>query len=135
MLVKSEEESLSTIDVATVDLYTGQTQFLKAGAAPSFVYRDGSVVKVESASMPAGILKGVDFAKSRLKLHQGDWIIMVSDGMLLNGSEWIFDQIKLSARKSAEELAQDLWQTAQNRRTDGHDDDASVMVCKIVEKQ
>ncbi|MCI9406608.1 MAG: hypothetical protein HFK04_06820, partial [Oscillospiraceae bacterium] len=46
-----------------------------------------------------------------------------------------FDQIKLSARKSAEELAQDLWQTAQNRRTDGHDDDASVMVCKIVEKQ
>ena len=135
LLVKSEEESLSTIDVATVDLYTGQTQFLKAGAAPSFVYRDGSVVKVESASMPAGILKGVDFAKSRLKLHQGDWIIMVSDGMLLNGSEWIFDQIKLSARKSAEELAQDLWQTAQNRRTDGHDDDASVMVCKIVEKQ
>ncbi len=135
LLVKSEEESLSTIDVATVDLYTGQTQFLKAGAAPSFVYRDGSVVKVESASMPAGILKGVDFAKSRLKLHQGDWIVMVSDGMLLNGSDWIFDQIKLSARKSAEEMAQDLWNTAKSRRTGEHDDDASILVCKIVEKQ
>ena len=135
LLVKSEEESLSTIDVATVDLYTGQTQFLKAGAAPSFVYRDGSVVKVESASMPAGILKGVDFAKSRLKLRQGDWIVMVSDGMLLNGSDWIFDQIKLSARKSAEEMAQDLWNTAKSRRTGEHDDDASILVCKIVEKQ
>ena len=70
LLVKSEEESLSTVDVATVDLYSGETQFLKAGAAPTFVYRDGSVVKVEAASMPAGILKGVDFAKSRLKLHE-----------------------------------------------------------------
>ena len=85
--------------------------------------------------MPAGILKGVNFAKSRLRLHQGDWIVMVSDGMLLNGGDWIFDQIKLSAQKSAEDLAQDLWQTAQNRRTGEHDDDASVMVCKIVEKQ
>ncbi|MDD3193101.1 MAG: SpoIIE family protein phosphatase [Oscillospiraceae bacterium] len=135
LLVKSEEESLSTVDVATVDLYSGETQFLKAGAAPTFVYRDGSVVKVEGASMPAGILKGVDFAKSRLKLHAGDWIIMVSDGILLDGSDWIFDQIKLSARKSAEELAQDIWQTAQRRRTGGHDDDASVLVCKIVDKQ
>lgn len=134
LLAKSEEESLSTIDVATIDLYSGETQFLKAGAAPTFVYRDGSVVKVEAASMPAGILKGVDFAKSRLKLHEGDWIVMLSDGMLLGGSEWIFDQIKLSAKKSAEELAQDLWQTAQKRKPSGHDDDASVMVCKVIEK-
>lgn len=44
LLAKSEEESLSTIDVATIDLYSGETQFLKAGAAPTFVYRDGSVV-------------------------------------------------------------------------------------------
>lgn len=135
LLVKSEEESLSTVDVATVDLYSGETQFLKAGAAPTFVYRDGSVVKVEAASMPAGILKGVDFAKSRLKLHEGDWIVMMSDGMLLGGSEWIFDQIKLSAKKTAEQLAQDLWQTAEKRRPNGHDDDASVLVCRIVRKQ
>ena len=60
---------------------------------------------------------------------------MVSDGMLLNGSDWIFDQIKLSARKSAEEMAQDLWNTAKSRRTGEHDDDASILVCKIVEKQ
>ena len=74
------------------------------------------------------------FCKSRLKLHEGDWIVMLSDGMLLGGSEWIFDQIKLSAKKSAEELAQDLWQTAQKRKPSGHDDDASVMVCKVIEK-
>ena len=85
--------------------------------------------------MPAGILKGVDFAKRRLKLHEGDWIVMLSVGMLLGGSDCIFDQIKLSAKKSAEELAQDLWQTAQKRRPDGHDDDASILVCKIVDKQ
>ena len=41
-----------------VDLYTGKTEFLKAGAAPSFVLRSGTVGKVESMSMPAGILRG-----------------------------------------------------------------------------
>ncbi len=83
--------------------------------------------------MPAGILKGVDFATSRMKLRQGDWVVMVSDGILLHGSEWIFDQIKLSAKKSAEEMAQDIWKTADQRRTGSHDDDASVLVCKVLE--
>lgn len=133
LLVKSEEESLSTVDVATIDLYSGETTFFKAGAAPTFVYRDGAVLKVEAASMPAGILKGVDFATSRMKLRQGDWVVMVSDGILLHGSEWIFDQIKLSAKKSAEEMAQDIWKTADQRRTGSHDDDASVLVCKVLE--
>lgn len=132
LLVKSEDESLSTVDVATVDLYTGKTDFLKAGAAPTFVYREGVVTKIEAVSMPAGILKGVDFAKNTLKLREGDWIIMVSDGMLLNGSDWIFDQIKLSARKDTKEMAQDIWHTAQKRRTT-HDDDASVLACKITQ--
>ena len=37
--------------------------------------------------------------------------------------------------KTAEQLAQDLWQTAEKRRPNGHDDDASVLVCRIVRKQ
>ena len=36
LMVKSEDESLSTVDVTSVDLYTGKTTFKKAGAPVTF---------------------------------------------------------------------------------------------------
>lgn len=131
LLVKSNEESLSTVDLACVDLFTGKTEFLKAGAAPSYVLRSGTVGKVESTSMPAGILRGVEFEKSSMTLREGDRIIMISDGVLLGGSEWLIPQIKLSKELPAQEMAQEIAKIAKLRRTDGHDDDITVAVMDL----
>lgn len=131
LLVKSNEESLSTIDLACVDLYTGKSEFLKAGAAPTFVLRSGTVGKVESMSMPAGILRGVEFEKSTMTLREGDIIVMISDGVILTGIDWMYPQIKLSKSLSAQELAQEIANTAKVRRVDNHDDDITVAVMKL----
>ena len=37
LLVKAGDESLATLDIGCIDLYTGNAEFLKAGAACSFV--------------------------------------------------------------------------------------------------
>lgn len=42
LLVKSGDESLSTIDIVGVDLYTGCVDFYKAGAAPTFCASRGA---------------------------------------------------------------------------------------------
>lgn len=131
LLVKSNEESLSTIDIACVDLYTGKTEFLKAGAAPTFVLRSGTVGKVEAMSLPAGILRGVEFEKSRMTLREGDVIVMISDGAILTGIDWLYPQIKLSKNLSAKEMAHEIANTAKLRRTDSHDDDITVAVVKL----
>lgn len=133
LLVKSEEESLSTIDLVTIDLYTGHADFLKAGAAPTYVLRSGSVGKVESMSMPAGILRGVSFEQSSMTLRAGDVIVMVSDGALLSGADWLVPQIKLSKELPAQRMAQEIADVAATRRMDGHDDDISVCVLKLAE--
>ena len=57
------EESLSTIDITAIDLYTGQAHFYKAGAAPTFVRRGNRAGMVESTSLPVGILTAVEFEK------------------------------------------------------------------------
>ena len=80
LLVKSGEESLSTVDIAAVNLYTGQAHFYKAGAAPTFIRRGSRTGMVESTSLPAGILTAVEFEKSSVQLRDGDLIVMVSDG-------------------------------------------------------
>ena len=41
MLFKSTDESLATVDGANIDLFTGQVQLFKAGAAPTVIRRSG----------------------------------------------------------------------------------------------
>lgn len=74
LLLKSGEETLATADVAAVDLFTGRAEFYKAGAAPTFLVKNGRAGYVQSDSLPAGILEGAAFEKSSLTLRRGtDW--------------------------------------------------------------
>ena len=67
------EESLSTIDITAIDLYTGQAHFYKAGAAPTFVRRGNRAGMVESTSLPVGILTAVEFEKAASSCRMGIW--------------------------------------------------------------
>ena len=132
LLVKSGEESLSTVDVTAVNLYTGQAHFYKAGAAPTFVRRGNRTGVVESTSLPAGILTAVEFEKSSLRLSDGDLIVMVSDGATACGSEWIQSLIDHFAPDGdLQALCDDIASTARLRRNDNHDDDITVAACRI----
>ncbi len=95
--VKSEDESLSTLDVAEIDLFSGNTVLLKAGAAPSFYTSSGKVKTVEIPSTPLGILSKVKFSRYNLRLRGGDTLVMVSDGILGCGAIWVRDEIKAFA--------------------------------------
>lgn len=130
-LVKSREESLATLDVCTLDLYTGETEFIKAGAASSFVLRDKRVIKVESSSLPIGIIQGIGFDKYRITLSAGDIVVLVSDGALATGEDWLGSELQLIRDRSAEEIAKRLCGEAQRRRIDGHSDDVTVLVAKV----
>ena len=132
LLVKSGEESLSTVDIAAVNLYTGQAHFYKAGAAPTFIRRGNRTGMVESTSLPAGILTAVEFEKSSVQLRDGDLIVMVSDGATACGSEWIGAVIDHFAPDGdLQALCDDIASTARLRRNDNHDDDITVAACRI----
>ena len=132
LLVKSGEESLSTVDIAAVNLYTGQAHFYKAGAAPTFIRRGSRTGMVESTSLPAGILTAVEFEKSSVQLRDGDLIVMVSDGATACGSEWIGAVIDHFAPDGdLQALCDDIASTARLRRNDNHDDDITVAACRI----
>ena len=132
LLVKSGEESLSTIDITAIDLYTGQAHFYKAGAAPTFVRRGNRAGMVESTSLPVGILTAVEFEKSSIKLSDGDLVVMVSDGATACGSDWILSVLDhFAADGNLQALCDDIASTARLRRNDNHDDDITVCACRI----
>lgn len=127
MLFKSTDESLATVDVTVVDLYTGKTELLKAGAAPTIVRRSGKAGKAQSSSLPAGILRNVGFDKAVITLKKGDIILMLSDGAVSEGTEWISAEIESWTDGNAMALAERISRQAKRRRTDAHDDDITVI--------
>ena len=131
LLIKSSDESLATLDVGCIDLYTGQAEFRKAGAVVSFVRKGGIVSRVGESSLPVGILQGIDYDRSSVMLDNGDLIVMVSDGVLETGTEWVEAELELYGDKSPKELAEDICREAQRRRIDGHSDDVTVLAARI----
>jgi len=132
LLVKSGEESLSTIDITAINLYTGQARFYKAGAAPTFVRRGKRTGLVESTSLPAGILTAVEFEQSSVKLSDGDLVVMVSDGATASDSDWILSVVEHFPQDgNLQALCDDIASTARLRRSDNHDDDITVCACRV----
>lgn len=74
-------ECSATVDLCEIDLFTGSASFLKSGAAPSFVVRASKVFRLESRTLPVGILGNVDAQATRFDLLPGDLVVMVSDGV------------------------------------------------------
>ncbi len=129
MIFKSTDESLSTVDIAAIDLFDGKCELLKAGAAPTFVKRNGKIGKAESNSLPPGILRDVAFDKANIDLKAEDIVVMVSDGAITEDSEWISKTISEWTIGSAQQLADEIAFAARRRRNDGHNDDITVLTC------
>jgi stage II sporulation protein E len=127
LLVKTGEESLATIDITAVDLYSGRADLYKAGAAPTFVRRHQRTGYVESISLPVGILNAVEFEKSSLQLSAGDMIVMVSDGATTSGLDWIRHTIDRFDSDDLQSLCDDIAATARAKRSDNRDDDITVL--------
>ena len=127
MLFKSTDESLATVDIASIDLYTGTTELYKAGAAPTIIRRSGKTGKAQSTSLPAGILRDIGFDKASVKCKNGDIVVLMSDGATSGGTDWIRAEIEAWQDGSAQALAERLCECAKRRRDDKHEDDITVM--------
>ena len=131
LLVKSGDESLATLDVARVDLFSGKAEFCKAGAAVSYVVRKGKIHRVDLPSLPAGILTEISFAKETYQLQEGDRLLMISDGVLTEGDAWLEGELLTWEDQGEEEFAQRIVELAREKRKDGHDDDITVLAATI----
>lgn len=133
LLVKSSEESLATLDCACVDLFNGKCEFYKAGAPKSYILKGNSITKCELSSMPAGILRGIEFAKRTTVLNFGDEIIMMSDGVTDLDSQMLDTFIKELDEDSPNDRAQAILDFAVQNSDKRHIDDMSVICARLIQ--
>ncbi len=80
--LNGSRERTVTLDSCEVDLYQGTCHFLKYGAAVSFIKRGKKVWRVGTSSLPLGLFARVEPEEYAFGLEDGDYIILVSDGLL-----------------------------------------------------
>ncbi len=133
LIAKSGDESLATLDVTCVDLFTGKTEFRKAGAACTILRRGKHVELIEASSVPVGIMPEAEFSCCQRELAIGDVIVMVSDGVTVSGTEWLSDLVlNWDEQENPNLLADRITEEAQKRRSDGHEDDVTALVLTIM---
>ncbi|MGI6265201.1 MAG: SpoIIE family protein phosphatase [Acutalibacteraceae bacterium] len=123
LMVKSTDESLATLDIAAVDLFSGRIDLLKAGAAASLLRSMGRVSRMEPASMPLGILRETAFARTHDTLVKGDIFVMMSDGALTSGIGWVEETLRdFDEGQGMTRLAEQIAAEARRRQNDRQDD-------------
>ncbi len=132
MCIKSTDESMATLDMATVDLFSGEVIFYKAGASESIVRHGVKIGRAVCTSFPAGILRDVFFEKTSVTLKDNDVFVMLSDGVC----DTAFIDHKLREFSgNAQEFADEIAEAARRRRDDGHQDDITVIVATVKRQQ
>lgn len=79
--VSEEEQNMSTLDVCSLDLYSGMCRFRKVGAAASFLKSNTYVEKITMNTLPLGIFQSLETEVVSRELIENDYIIMVTDGV------------------------------------------------------
>jgi stage II sporulation protein E len=82
LALRSAEEMFSTVDIMFLDKFTGETEFIKIGSCATFIKRGNEVEIIESSSLPIGILEDIEADIHERKLKDGDFVILVTDGVL-----------------------------------------------------
>jgi stage II sporulation protein E len=126
MCLKSTDESMATLDIASIDLFSGQVVFYKAGASESLVRHGKKIGRAVCTSFPAGILRDVSFECTTVRLYDSDVIVMLSDGVC--DTAWIDGFLREFKDGTAQDFAEQIADAARRRRNDGHFDDITVLV-------
>ena len=136
MLLKSDEEAFVTIDICIIDLYTGEAEFIKTGAEPSFILQKGGVNTVKAASLPVGVIAEMEAERTFKTIADGDVIVMVTDGVETRneGSMWVSEFLE-EARRNGEEknLADKILSKAIENQNGKITDDMTVLSVRLRE--
>ena len=82
MVMKGESDQYSTVDLCTVNLYDGEAELYKIGAATGFLKREKEVMEFHVDSLPVGVENNLKIDHKKMQLKNGDFIVMVTDGVL-----------------------------------------------------
>jgi stage II sporulation protein E len=126
----AETGACTTVDLLTVELTGGQCAVYKFGAASSYLRKGRQIRAVENSAPPAGISSDETVRPDITRFHaeDGDWILLLSDGLVQGGGDgWLREEFLRYGGTSPGELSALLLQKSPAPE----EDDCTVIAVKI----
>lgn len=139
LMLRSNDEMFSTIDLTIFDQFSGETEFIKIGAVSTFIKSGDKVEMIASNSLPVGILDEVNIDVYKRSLKDGDLIIMVTDGVLDSNilvedkEKWVMEELKKINSRNPQRIAECLFKQIKKESKNKLKDDTTILVAKIWE--
>ncbi len=135
LIARSEEENMSTLDICDVNLYTGECEIMKIGASYTYIKRGETVEQIEAQNLPLGIFHKMDLDKQRFKLKDGDYIIVVSDGIIdgIGNEELLREVLSQITMQNPQEITNYILQFVLHKTMGRVQDDMTVLCMGIWE--
>lgn len=132
----AQDEKYATLDLSKIDLYNGNTTFIKIGAAPTFVKRGKQVKSINSKNLPFGLVDEVDIEFLQGDLKPGDVLVNITDGILDSDNSkndnynWLEEYLK-QVDLDPKTLSEKIMERAIKLSGGSNKDDMTVVVSKI----
>lgn len=139
-LLNVSDDVFATIDIAVVDLYKGNIEFIKNGACPTYIKNKRKIQIIKSLTLPAGIVKNASTDVFDKDIENNDIIVMCSDGILDSNIEyknkelWIKYLLEDMEVTNPQKIADIILNESVDNNFGKIKDDMSVVVCKFVKK-
>ena len=140
ILSNNKKETYATLDTMILDLYSGNSEYIKNGAAPTFIKNNKNVDIIKSIALPTGILNNIDLVVFDRDLEDGDIIVMCTDGIVESNKEytnreiWVKNILEDMETENVQKIADIILKEAVDNNYGKAEDDMSVIVVKIKKK-
>jgi len=134
--MKQDENNFASLDIVIADLEKGEAEYIKLGAAPTYIIQNGKIVTISSCNIPIGLVNDSEYVPISKKLDEHDIIVQISDGIVnddMNVNDNYFTKIlsNIDSSKTSREIASDLQKHVLKEFKNVLHDDITIVVSKF----
>lgn len=136
----TEEDTFATLDIAILDLYSGNIEFIKNAACPTYIKEKKEVQILKALSLPAGILENINLVVYDKDIQDGDILVMCSDGIMESNTEyqnkelWVRDILEELETDNVQKIADIITKEAIDNDYGVVKDDMTIIVAKFIKR-
>ena len=136
-LVKLREsgETSATLDMCAINEKDNILEFIKLGAAPSYIITNNEISEIKQDNMPMGLVSNIKYTSIEKPVNKGDFIVLISDGAITDinktSLQEILDNLKNEEEITEKKLMDQIMSKVVGSQNKIVLDDVTVVVCKI----
>ncbi len=136
LLQSGQEKWMATLELCDINLYKGICEWYKVGAPAGYHKRQDMAERIQISNLPLGAFGTLNLDSARIRLEEGDYLILLSDGVSdglneENRLEKLEEYIGRMDLKNPREMARAILEYSVQLHRGRIEDDMTVMVAGV----